>query len=109
MTKYSGLTAAASLLTTHEWGVNEAGVSKKVTGLQVINAGAPGTGQFGSAAYAQVTANQGTFTALTDLTSLTVTVTIGAGRRIKITGYAGLGSSVANDYMQILIREGSTQ
>ncbi len=62
----------------------------------------------GTLGYAQVTANQGTFTAITDLTGLTVTVTVAAGRRIKITGEAALGSSVSTDTMRLYIRETGT-
>ena len=62
----------------------------------------------GTLGYAQVTANQGTFTAITDLTGLTVTVTVAAGRRIKITGEAALGSSVSTDTMRLYIRENGT-
>lgn len=35
-TKTSALTAASAALTTHEYPVNEAGTSKKVTGAQVV-------------------------------------------------------------------------
>lgn len=59
---------------------------------------APAVGAPSSAlGYAEVTANQGTFTAETDLTGLTVTVIVPAGRRLKITGSAYLGSSVGGD------------
>jgi len=47
--------------------------------------------------YAQVIANQGPFSAQTDITGLNVTVTIGAGRRIRITAVAGIASTVAAD------------
>jgi hypothetical protein len=58
--------------------------------------------------YAQVTASQGTYTALTDLTGLAVTVTVGSGRRIRITGWAGQGSSTATDTMLLAIVEDAT-
>jgi hypothetical protein len=105
-TKVSGLTAAASFLTTHEIPVNEAGTSKKVTGAQVLAVVAQGTA--GSAYYAQVVATQGTYTAATDLTSLTVTITAPAGRRFLITATAPFSSSVATDAAQLNIQEGAT-
>ena len=40
--------------------------------------------------YAQVTANQGSITTGSDLTGLSVTVTVPAGRRLKITGFAAI-------------------
>jgi hypothetical protein len=57
--------------------------------------------------YAQVTANQGTFTALTDLTGLTVTATIVSGRRIRIRGNALFSSSSTGDTVQLQILEGA--
>jgi hypothetical protein len=58
--------------------------------------------------YAEVVANQGTFTAATDLTGLTATVTVPAGRRIRITGRVLMLSSVATDEVQLRIMEGGT-
>lgn len=63
---------------------------------------------------AEVTANQGTFTAETDLTGLSVAVTISsefaaAGRKLKITGSAKFASSVGTDIAGLRIKEGSTQ
>src|SRR5712664_756362 len=107
-TKISGLSAVTAFATTQEWGVNDSGTSKKISGAQLIAAVGQGTGQFAAAAYVQVTADQGTFTAITDLTSLTVTVTVGAGRRIRITCLFALSSSVAADIGQGYIREGAT-
>jgi hypothetical protein len=62
----------------------------------------------GTLGYAPVTANQGTFTAATDLTGLTVTVTLVAGRRIRISAHAGFQSSVAADTVEFNIQEGAT-
>lgn len=62
----------------------------------------------GALAYAQVVATQGTFTAQTDLTSLTVTVTVQTGRRIRITACAGASSSVGGDVVALQIQEGAT-
>jgi hypothetical protein len=43
-----------------------------------------------------------------DLTSLTLTVTVAAGRRIKISGHTLARSTVANDVFQVGIYEGAT-
>lgn len=69
--------------------------------------------ELGLLGYAQVTANQGTFTTATDLTGLTLTVTIStafaaAGRRIKITGVTLCTSSVSTDLVGLVIAEGAT-
>src|SRR5437762_7658102 len=103
MAKYSGLSAVSAFATTQEWGVNDSGTSRKLTGA-LLKAAFP----WGTLAYAQVTANQGTYTAATDLTSLTVTLTPGSGRRIKITGWAPQVSSVATDAIQLQILDGAT-
>ena len=59
--------------------------------------------------YAQYTGSQTPFAALTDLTGLSVTVTVPAdGRKVKITGYTQQYSSVSTDVLTIDIREGST-
>jgi hypothetical protein len=62
----------------------------------------------GTKGYAEVTANQGSLGAITDLTSLSVTFTAVAGRRYKITGEAMFYSATANQIGGIFIREGST-
>lgn len=61
----------------------------------------------GELGYAQVTADQGAITTVTDLTSLTVTVTVGAGRRIRITGAIRSSNTGANSNL-LLIRESTT-
>lgn len=58
--------------------------------------------------YAEVTANQGSITAEVDLTSLTVAVTAGTGRRIRISAQALFSSSVAGDRVAFRIKEGGT-
>jgi hypothetical protein len=104
-TKYSGLSAAASFLTTHEFGVNEAGTSKKVTGQQVMNAVAQG-----KVGYAEITATSATFTTSTDIAGLTFTTPVlVAGRRIRVTFYAQVTSSVTTDVIEAFIMEGATQ
>ena len=62
----------------------------------------------GTLGYAQVTANQGTFTTPTDLTGLSVAVTLVAGRRIRVTGQVIFTSTVGNDTAELQIREGAT-
>ena len=98
--KLSGLAAVAAFLATHEYYVNEAGTSKKITGAQLIAALPQGTLPGG---YAFVTANQGTFTAQTDITGVTVTVTLTAGRRYRISYKLGCSSSVTDDTIQALL------
>lgn len=103
--KVSGLTAAGSFLDTHEFPVNEAGTSKKVTGTQIRAKVAQGT-----MGYVQVTANQAGWTTVVDITSLTLTVTPVAGRRLRITLYiASVQSSVGTDVIILGINEGVTQ
>ena len=97
-TKVSGLTAAASFLTTHELPVNEAGTSKKVTGAQILAATSQGT-----LGYVAVTANQSGITTLVDLTSLTLTITFLATRRIRITGITQWSGTVGADSVQVTI------
>lgn len=57
----------------------------------------------GTLGYAQVTANQASITAEVDLTSLTLTVTTTAGRRIKITGrcYMSNTGTAGTDLLKI--------
>jgi len=58
--------------------------------------------------YAEVTADQtGISTGPTDLTSLTVTVTAGSSRRIRVTGYGRVIQQTSASAPQILIRDGS--
>lgn len=63
----------------------------------------------GTLGYAQAVANQGGITAQVDLTSLTVTVTVGTGRRIRLEGLGLITSSVAGDTANLYIMEGATQ
>lgn len=59
--------------------------------------------------YAQVTTNQGTFTAETDLTNLAVAVTVPyAGHRVRISAEVNGGSTIANDEIGFFIKEGAT-
>lgn len=59
--------------------------------------------------YAEVTADQLTITADTDLTGLASTVTVAAGRRIRITGRARLSHSAADANIRLAIMEGATR
>jgi hypothetical protein len=104
-TKISGLPQVAAFALTQEFVVNDSGVSRKITGAQMAAFVAQGTLAGG---YAQVTANQTGITAATDLTGLTVTVTVTSGRRLRISASAGFSSSVANDQCQLQINEGAT-
>lgn len=61
----------------------------------------------GTLGYAQVTANQGSITTEVDLTSLTATVTVPTGRRIRVTGAIDLESTVAADDLGGYIYEGA--
>lgn len=63
----------------------------------------------GTLGYAPATVSQGSITAEVDLTSLTVTVTTTASRRIKISGWAFFNSSVANDIVRFLIQQDGVQ
>src|SRR5207249_1004382 len=63
----------------------------------------------GTLGYSSAVANQGPFTALTDLTNLSVSVTVvGSGRRIRVTGFAAFSSTVAADVVQFYIRDTGT-
>ena len=61
----------------------------------------------GKMGYAQVTANQGSITAIVDLTSLTLTFTALASRYYKITGFGLLQTTVADDVFAIHITDGA--
>jgi hypothetical protein len=58
--------------------------------------------------YAQITANQAAITAEVDVTGLTVTVTVGANRRIRISACANIAATVADDVAELRIKEGVT-
>lgn len=77
----------------------------------------PAAGGQGSAAqipwgwlgYAEVTADQTPITAEVDLTSLTVLVTVGTSRRIKITGRALAADTNGLEVISLIVKEGATQ
>lgn len=60
--------------------------------------------------YAQSTTQQSSISTIVDLTGLATTVSVPAGRKIKITGIAAnINSTVAGDKAQFRIYEGATQ
>lgn len=63
----------------------------------------------GQLAYAQVTADQSTIgTGLVDLSGLSVTITVDGTRRVKLFAEVMMQSTVANDRVDVMIREGTT-
>lgn len=59
--------------------------------------------------YTQVTADQSGITTIADLTNLNAVVTVGTGRRIRITGYANVLSDTADSSITMYIQESSTK
>lgn len=59
--------------------------------------------------YAQTTTQQTLITTATDVTSCSITVTILAGRRYRLSAICGLISTVSNDTAGLTIMEGATQ
>lgn len=57
--------------------------------------------------YAEVIAQQAGITTEVDLTGLSVTVTVPAGRRIRVTGYTNWFTTVNNDRARLLITNGA--
>lgn len=76
----------------------------KVT-LNEIDTTTPIYGQIG---YADTTTQQTNISAA-NLTGLSVTVSIPAGRRIKITSYVDFSNNVANTYGELTVKEGTTE
>lgn len=62
----------------------------------------------GTLGYAQVTASQTGITSITDLTGLSVTVTVSAGRRIRIEAMAKVSNDTLGGRTAGQIREGGT-
>jgi hypothetical protein len=58
--------------------------------------------------YVEATTNQTTITTVVDLTSLSVAVTVGTNRRLRITGKVNFTSTVANDGAKLRIQESAT-
>lgn len=65
----------------------------------------------GQIGYAEVITSQTDITTIVDLTGLTTTVTVGTGRRIKITGFVGQFTRTAGTttFTSIRTAEGATQ
>lgn len=80
-------------------------LTNKTLTAPVIVGGSVALGKLG---YAQVTASQGGITADADITSLSVAVTVGTGRRIRITYVGALATSVSGDQAGAFIKEGAT-
>jgi len=64
---------------------------------------------WGTLGYAEITAGSATFTTEADISGLSVTVTVGSSRRIKVTCGAMVSSDVATDLIRLRIKEGSTE
>jgi hypothetical protein len=117
---------SSAVTTSHDYKLSEVTSTDKAVGKTatqtltnktltspVFSVGAVGGADISTSAiklgYASVTANQGTFTTTTDLTSLTSTVTVpSGGRMVKITGVVNMDSSVAGDVTALFIQEGAT-
>jgi len=68
------------------------------------------THAWGTLGYAQITSTFATNGAQTDVTGLAVTVTVGTGRRIRVTGYAtSFTGNQTNDAVLFSIYEGATE
>jgi hypothetical protein len=77
--------------------------------VEDVTGGTGGTGPI-HLAYAEVTASQGSIGSPdTDITGLSGTVAVPAGRRLRIHASAHLTSSVAGDEVDLMILEGSTR
>lgn len=76
-----------------------------ITPTPAAASGAPSS----TLAYAEVVANQGSITTEVDLTGLSVTVNVPAGRRLLITGNALAASTIANDRIDFVIQEDGVQ
>lgn len=75
-----------------------------ITATPAAGSGAPSS----TLGYAEVTASQGSITSEVDLTGLSVTVTVPAGRRIRITGDAKFTNTSATGGAIVRIKEGAT-
>jgi len=58
--------------------------------------------------YRQITANTSGFTTIADITGLSVPVNVPAGRNIEVSALGHYNTTVSNDTMAFVIREGST-
>ena len=58
--------------------------------------------------YSSVIASQGTFTTETDITGLSIVITVPTNKRVRLTAQIKLNSSVNSDAVNMWIKEGST-
>jgi hypothetical protein len=82
--------------------------SRTYTTGQVLTAAQQNDLEQGTLGYAQVTANQTGITTVVDLTGLTVTVTVVAGRRIRIMGSATFQNNTLDAIAEMTILEDAT-
>lgn len=64
---------------------------------------------WGEIGYTQTTGSPGTGTSIADLTGLSVTVTVPAGRKLLVTGHCPIRIDGLSDRVAMWIREGSTK
>jgi hypothetical protein len=62
---------------------------------------------FGVIGIAELTSVQGSITSIVDVTSLSISITVPAGRRVKFTAQAMLQSTVAGDYGRFDLTDGA--
>lgn len=58
--------------------------------------------------YVEITSSSSTFTSLSDISGLSVTVTVNSNRAIRITAHAAVSKTTNNGFIKGFIREGST-
>lgn len=76
-----------------------------ITATPAAGSGAPSS----TLGYSEVLTSQAGITTVTDITGLSVTVTVPSGRRLRIVTKLEVQSSVNNDYAAISIKEGATR
>lgn len=102
----TGLAAAAYSAATANPGGEITGTTVNGTADVQVNGATLPRGTLG---YAQTTVNQGSITSQVDITGLSVTVTVGAGRRIRISCKGEFQDTSATDSVVVTINEGATQ
>lgn len=75
-----------------------------ITPTPAASSGAPGS----TLGYAERITDQTGISSITDITGLSATVTVPAGRRIRVRGYAHFLQQTSSGISQLFIREGST-
>jgi len=61
----------------------------------------------GELGYAEITAGSASFTAIADVTGLSITVVLGSTKTVVVTVYALVQSSIANDRIQLTLADGA--